>query len=125
MSVAAAMLVIGYVILVRLEPFKHDAVSFEIPPSCAASDGKKGNTVTSEWKEGTLTVRTAICVNCSSRIDGVTAQVLGDRVLLNVLTSTGPMHAACDCEHPLVVRLARLPEREYTIMGVPRYSFCE
>jgi len=123
---AVATLAAGYWIVFELEPLAYAGVSYETPPSCAGSDAERarGNSVVSEWADGTLTVRTSICANCADRIGGVSAQVLGERILLKVRIASGDMHAACDCARPLIVRLANLPKRDYRILGVPSYSYC-
>lgn len=128
--VAAAIVVAiiaGYWVIVELEPFRYEAVSVETPESCPSDSGvgKRANRVISEWKDGTLTIRTSVCTNCAAHLGRVTAQVFGDRVLLKIReeSSKGPP-AACDCEHPLVVRLAQMPQRDYQIMGVPMYRYC-
>lgn len=117
---------LGYWIFVELEPFAHDGVSFETPQACAHSDSKgaKENTVVSEWRDGLLTVRTSICINCADHIKNVTAQVLGSRILVNARIGSGDMHAACDCERPLIIRLKDLPKRDYQILGIPGYRYC-
>jgi hypothetical protein len=128
-GVFAVLIVCGYLVIVVLEPFGHEAVSFETPSTCTASGtkGMHGNKVTSEWNDGTLTIRTSICSNCADHLERVSAQVFGSRVLLNIRTapSKAGVHAACDCEHSLIVRLAQLPQRDFQIMGIPMYRYCE
>ena len=111
--------------VVALEPFRHEGTSFEVPESCSAlpNGGPSRNAVASDWKAGTLTIRTSVCINCGARVETVTGQVLGDRVLLKI-RAVEKAHAQCDCEHPLVVRLAELPQRDYKIMGIPTYTSC-
>jgi hypothetical protein len=117
---------LAYWVIVELEPFAHDGVSFETPAACAKADSKgaRGNTIVSEWADGTLTVRTSLCINCADHVENVTAQVLGDRVLVNPRIGSGKMHAACDCERPLIIRLKELPKRDYQILGIPSYRYC-
>ena len=124
---AAVLAGVAYWIVVELEPLRHEATSFEIPASCAASSrqGPRSNSMASEWSDGTLTVRTSVCINCRSNVASVTAQVLGDRVLLKIRSLSPGAYAQCDCEHPLVIRLGQLPQRDYKIMGVPMYTECE
>jgi hypothetical protein len=123
----AAMAAIGYWGIVEIEPFRHEATSFETAAACAESPvHPRRNSLASDWKDGTLTIRTSVCANCVEKVERVTGQVFGDRVLLKIrVMAPQGAHAACDCEHPLVVRLGQLPQRDYQVLGVPMYSSCE
>jgi len=126
-SIAAIAAVwLGYWAFIELEPLRHESVSFETPPACAHSDSKgpTRNSIVSEWADGTLTVRTSVCINCAGRIRDVTAQVLGGRVFLKPRIALGEARAACDCERELIVRLGNLPKRDYQILGIPSYTHC-
>lgn len=115
---------LGYWAFWELEPFGHGAVSYETPTACSRPEGQRGNSIVTEWAGGTLTVRTSLCLNCADHIKDVTAQVLGERVLINPRIGSGDMDAACDCERPLIIRLKDLPKRDYQILGIPSYRYC-
>jgi hypothetical protein len=127
LGLVIALPVAAYGVVIGLEPFRHHATTFETPAQCADREGKAArNSLTADWADATLTVRTSVCMNCAHRVGSVTAQVLGDRVLLNVRAEepADGMYAACDCARPVVVRLAQLPKRDYSIMGIPMFTGC-
>jgi hypothetical protein len=124
-STAAAVIVIaaGSWASVELGPFFPKVVSIETPLSCSATpslqDERPANrgAPASEWKNGTLTIRTSAWFNCADRVGHVTAGAIGNRVFLNIDSVSNPeVRAMCNCAHPVIVTLADMPERAYQIV---------
>jgi hypothetical protein len=128
--VVSAVAIAGWVIIVQ-EPFKHEALSYETPENCPGGSIKAppGKRFVSRWDGDALVVHASVCANCSARIEKVSAQVLGDVVLMRIGIKRTPIPAACNCEHLTTIRLSSLPKRDYKIIGGeslwPGPMFCE
>ena len=128
--VVGALALAGWVIIER-EPFRHEALSFETPESCpgGASKAPRRKQFISQWAGEDLVVRANICANCAAKIEDVSAQVLGNFILMRISAPTRGHLAACDCEHSTNIRISSLPKRDYQIVRtdslLPEPGFCE
>jgi hypothetical protein len=131
----AGLIIVTIVAVIELEPFKHEATSFSVPNCEAGPATIEGGTLaeqlramkedqrlrprlTSKWVNNDFVLRTRVCVNCSAHLANVTTQVIGNLVLLRVYFEQPNLRAACDCEHPIDIRLSALPRRDYKIMRI-------
>ncbi len=116
--VVSAVAIAAWVIIVH-EPFKHEALSYETPENCpgGSTKGPRGKRFVSRWDGDALVVHASVCANCSARIEKVSAQVVGDVVLMRIGVKRIQIPAACNCEHLTTIRLSSLPKRDYKIIG--------
>jgi hypothetical protein len=120
-AIFVACLVAGWLV-VQFEPFRHAALSFEAPQSCAADVTKgfgKGG-FASRWEGDDFVIRGSSCANCAKAIESVSAQAVGGFVLLKINFSSPEMRAACNCQHRVVAKLSKLPKADYRVVRVDR-----
>ena len=98
------------------EPFKHDHVTFDVPPQCKEPGGRIQSTVSHHWESDTLVVAVSESVNCAFSTKAVSAQVFGDRIFLRVkYDSPSGLYMACLCGHVTNVRLSTLHRHSYHV----------
>jgi hypothetical protein len=98
------------------EPFKHDQVTFDVPPQCNAFGGRIQSMLSHRWEGDALEVAVSESVNCAFSTSAVSAQVFGDRIFLRVrYDSPSGLHTACVCGHVTNVRLTTLDRQNYHV----------
>ncbi len=111
----------------EFQPFRHDAISFEVAEGCtAASYGSKadraGDSFVQKWENGDLIVRASERSHCD-QVDSVSAQVIAGHLFLRLkYGKPGRPPAACLCRHNTIIRVKGVENRIYSIhrVGIAR-----
>ncbi len=103
---------------IAFEPFRHDALTYETPPSCPSSSTPWENKLTAQWEQETFLIRASEFPTCGESVKQVSAQVIGSQVLLRIrYEASGPL-AACKCETLTIIRLSGLAKRDYAVTRI-------
>jgi len=120
--VSVLALIAGAILLVIvLEPFRHEATSFEVPTRCGADSGAGGlrpSSFSLQWQDDALLIQALESTYCNYSAQAVTAQVIGPFVLLTIKYGSPNPPTKCGCEHKTTVRLSKLPQRDYSVVRV-------
>jgi hypothetical protein len=120
-AVSSGVVVLTLWSVVALEPFKHEETSFEVPKACspdAIVKGPRSSTLSSKWENGALVIRATESAYCSDSVQQVSAQVIGALVFLRIKYDSPHPPTACYCEHASIIRLSKLPQRDYKVMRI-------
>ena len=114
-----AVFIFGAWGFIAFEPFRHDALTYETPPSCASSSTPWENKLSAQWEQETFLIRASEFPNCAESVTQVSAQVIGSQVLLRIRyeAASGP-RPACRCEKLTIIRLSGLAKRDYAVTRI-------
>ena len=123
MAVVIAILIGVPWAFLELQPFRHDAISFEIAQGCGTDDNHSKSDRTEDsfvqkWETGDLVIGASELSHCD-QVDSVSAQVVAGHLFLRLkYGKPGRPPTACLCRHNTIIRLKGVDDRIYSIHRV-------
>lgn len=116
-AVGFGTLIVAIWIVIGVEPFKHKSMSYDVL-SCKQAKVSSDAKLTSHWDKDDFVISASACSNCSDHVESVSAQAIGNFVLIQLHFVTSSVSAACNCEHPTIARLSELQKRDYKVLRI-------